>query len=391
MTAAICAARNGNKVILIEKNNKLGRKIAASGNGKCNLTNSNIASGFYHDAYKTELEQILESCGLDVILKFMKSIGVQCKEKRGYFYPLSEQAAVVVQMLQAELEHLKVKICMEERVSDVFRETNGTFGIVTDKSKYCSTKVILSSGGIAAPKLGADSFGYQILKKFGHTVIDPVPALVQMVAGERYIKKISGVRTEAKICLKVGKQCFYEEGEIIFTDNGVSGIPVFQLSRYVTSALNDKKEVVLSVNLIPGCKNEDLEADIPAMIRYNPELPAEYLFRTYCNHKLVYALLCEAGIDAEMPCKKLKSSEVSKLIRSMQNMTLHIVGTNGFEQAQVTCGGIPLDEIKTDSMESKIVPGLYVTGELLDIDGICGGYNLHFAWATGMLAGNILV
>lgn len=393
MTAAICAARNGKKVILIEKNNKLGRKIAASGNGKCNLTNANISSGFYHDAYKSELDKILGKCDLDVILEFMKSIGIRCKEKRGYFYPMSEQAAVVVQMLQAELEHLRVKICLEERVTDIIRESGDkrSFCVLTDKSRYYSDRVILASGGLAAPKLGADGTGYEILQKLGHTVTEPVPALVQMLAKERYIKKISGVRLEAKLCLIAGEHKFFEDGEIIFTDNGVSGIPVFQLSRYVTEAIKEKKTVCLSINVVPSAAGDEPEADILSMIKYNPNLPVEYLFRTYCNHKLVYALLCEAGIDAEMPCGKLKAHEVSRIIHLLQNMILHITGTNGFEQAQVTCGGVPLNEVDSLTMESGIIPGLYITGELLDVDGICGGYNLHFAWATGILAGNNIV
>jgi len=388
MAAAISAARNGNKVILFEKNNKLGRKVAASGNGKCNLTNANIASSFYHDAYKADLDLILKQCDLDTVLEFMKSVGIRCKEKRGYYYPLSEQAAVVVQMLQAELEHLQVKLYFEERVTDVVQRKNGTFGVMTEKAEYCAKRVILASGGLAAPKLGADGIGYQILKDFGHTVIEPVPALVQMLVQERYVKKISGVRTEAKICLSVGNQRFCEEGEIIFTDNGVSGIPVFQLSRYVTNAVKEKCNICLSINVIPTRDKNSILSDVSAMIQYNPELPLEYLFRTYCNHKLVYALICEAGLDAQMPCRKLANTQITKLIHNFQNMVLHITGTNGFEQAQVTRGGIPLNEVEPSTMESKIIPGLHITGELLDIDGICGGYNLHFAWATGILAGN---
>jgi len=386
MTAAVCAARNGKRVLVLEKNNKLGKKIAASGNGKCNLTNAEISTKCYHDAYQNELTAILSAYDKDAVLRFMLSLGICCKQKRGYYYPMSEQAAVVVQMLQAELEHLNVRVVLEERFLELIQNKGG-FCVVTEKNRYQASKVILASGGMAAPKLGAENTGYLVLKKLGHTVIEPVPALVQMIAKERYIKKISGVRTDAKICLKAGERRYYEEGEIIFTDNGISGIPVFQLSRYVTESLERNENVQLAVNVIPACELGGLIQEIRKMIQHNPQLPLEYLFRGYCNHKLVYALLCEAGLDAAMPCKAVKQSEIERLTKIFFGISFEIIGTNGFEQAQVTRGGVPLFEINTDTMESKKVPGLYITGELLDIDGMCGGYNLHFAWITGMLAG----
>ena len=387
MTAAVCAARKGKKVLLIEKNNKLGKKIAASGNGKCNLTNAEISPECYHNAYPEELAHILGKCDKDTVLRFMLSIGIRCKEKRGYYYPMSEQAAVVIQMLQAELEHLGVTVSLEERLLELLSKDDG-FCVVTEKKRYYTAKVILSSGGMAAPKLGAENTGYLTLKEFGHTIVEPVPALVQMLVKERYIKKISGVRTDAKICLKAGDSRYYEEGEIIFTDTGISGIPVFQLSRYVAESVMQGEKPQLFVNVLPDCELIQLQREIEQMIQYNPQLPLEYLFRGYCNHKLVYALICEAGLDAEMPCKMAKQSEIEKLIKLLTNIPLQITGTNGFEQAQVTRGGVPLNEVNPKTMESKKVSGLYITGELLDIDGMCGGYNLHFAWATGMLAGD---
>jgi len=387
MTAAICAARRGKRILLLEKNNKLGRKIAASGNGKCNLTNAAISTEFYHNEYQDELESIIKCCDRDCILQFMKSLGIPCKEKRGYYYPMSEQAAVVVQMLQAELEHLGVDIRLEERLVTLYRNKDG-FCVETEKAKYRVDKVILASGGMAAPKLGAENTGYLVLETLGHTVIEPIPALVQMIAKERYIKKFSGVRTEAKICLKAGDKQYNEEGEIIFTDNGISGIPVFQLSRYIADSLRRNNKTQLVINLLPKCEKAEIMQGICEMMKYNPQLPLEYLFRGYCNHKMIYALICEAGLDASMPCRFVKQHEVQKLVNLLFALPFQITGTNGFEQAQVTRGGVPLYEINPATMESKIVPGLFVTGELLDIDGMCGGYNLHFAWATGMLAGD---
>ncbi len=388
MTAAICAARKGKQVLLLEKNNKLGKKIAASGNGKCNLTNAAISPAFYHDAYPDALSRILMQCDKMTILSFMKSIGVLCKEKRGYYYPASEQAAVVIQMLQAELEHLKVEVKTEERFLEVKKENDFKFCVVTEKAGYSAKRVILACGGMAAPKLGAEATGYLTLKKLGHTVKETVPALVQMLAAERFIKKISGVRLEASICLNIGKDVYREEGEIIFTDTGISGIPVFQLSRFVAGNSKRGEEPILYVNAVPAYDAKQMKEDVLSLRQYNPDLSLEYLFRSYCNHKLVYSLLCENGMNAELACKHVKKNELEKLVDMFHCISFRITGTNGFEQAQVTKGGVPLYEINPDTMESNVVPGLYITGELLDIDGMCGGYNLHFAWATGMLAGN---
>lgn len=386
MTAAICAARNGSRVMLLEKGTKLGRKIAASGNGKCNLTNAAIEPKFYHNAYPTELGKILRVADRDAILAFMKSIGVHCKEKRGYYYPMSEQAAVVVQMLQAELEHLQVKVVMEERLVDVVHENN-CFCVITDKAKYKCRKLILSCGGRAADKLGGEDTGYRLLQKLGHTVNDIEPALVQLIAKERHIKKIAGVRTEAKIRLKTKSASYSEEGEIIFTENGISGIPVFQLSRYVTEALKRKDSVQLVVDVLPQCNINDMLAEMLLLAEHNRELPLEYLFRSFCNHKLVYAVICELGLKADLSCRFVKQAEIKKIVHALKEIVFTITGTNGFEQAQVTKGGVPLDELMPETMESKKYPGLYITGELVDVDGICGGYNLHFAWASGILAG----
>ena len=387
MTAAVCAARNEKKVLLLEKNNKLGKKITASGNGKCNLTNMVISTECYYNAYQNELSTILSKYDKDAILQFMMSLGIRCKEKRGHYYPMSEQAAVVVQMLQAELEHQKVNVVLEERFLELFQD-KGRFCVVTEKTRYYAKKVILACGGMAAPKLGAESTGYQVLKKFGHTVAEPVPALVQMLAKERYIKKISGVRMDAKIYLITGEKRYSEEGEIIFTDTGISGIPVFQLSRYVAASLKRNEKPQLVVNALPECNNAELIKEIRKMVQYNPQLPLEYLFRGYCNHKLVYALICESGLDAAMPCKNVKPHEIEKLVNLFFAIPFQITGTNGFDHAQVTKGGVPLYEINPATMESKKVSGLHITGELLDVDGMCGGYNLHFAWATGILAGD---
>lgn len=387
MTAAICAARSKKRVLLLEKNAKLGRKIAASGNGKCNLTNALISTAFYYDAYPEVLTRILEHCTKDAILAFMKSIGIVCKEKRGYYYPASEQAAVVVQMLQAELIHNKVAINTEEYCKECYKEEN-LFHVITDKAEYWAECLIMASGGMAAPKLGADSSGYQMLERMGHNIKLLSPALVQLTTKERYVKKMSGVRTEAAIRLLCSKQEYCEKGEIIFTDTGISGIPVFQISRYVQEALQHQQAVLLYIDTIPLYSKEDLKENITALIGYNPSLTLEYLFRTYCNHKLVYAVLNEYGFDAELPCNKLKNQELDKIIQVFKNLSFSVNGTNGFDNAQVTRGGVPLDEIDADTMESKIVKGLYITGELLDIDGMCGGYNLHFAWSSGMLAGN---
>ncbi len=389
MMASIFASQNEQSVLLIEKNGKLGKKLSVTGNGKCNLTNRFLSVEQYGST-STELKQLLLQYNTECILDFFQMIGICCKEKNSYYYPMSEQASSVVQLMEAELIHKGVAIHTGERLIELHQLPNGpyTFQVITDHDTYQAKKIILSTGGLAAPCYGAEGIGYEQLRKFGHSVHSLCPALVQLCVKESYVKKISGVRTDAEIILSTGKEQYKDVGEIIFTDHGVSGIPVFQISRYISKADPIlQKKFTLEIDPLRTITEEKLYQSLYHIKRHNPDLATEYLFRGICNYKLVYAILTELHIKAESPCRNIDDKELNALVYHFKHIRLSVTGTMGFEYAQVTCGGIPLNEINMKTMESNLVSGLFITGELLDVDGKCGGYNLHFAWASGMAAG----
>ena len=385
MVAAICCARRGKKVLLIEKNARLGRKLSVTGNGKCNLTNRDLSTDCYHTSCEKELEEILALYGTDRILSFFREIGLPCRDRNGYFYPVSEQAAAVVQLLEAEMKRLSVEVHIDERITSITKAT--AFLVQTERSTYTAGKLVMALGGAAAPVYGAEDSGYQFLNILGHYIVPIKPALTGLSVREKYLKKISGVRLEANITLQFGNSIQKEKGEIIFTDKGVSGIPVFQISRYAADYTTRDNEATLTIDVLPNQSSEEMAEYCNELIHHNHNLPLEYLFRGSCNHKLVYTLLTENHFSAEQDCGSLSMDQLYKIINIMKHMKLTVIGTRGFEHAQVTAGGVPLNEINIHTMESVKVPGLYITGELLDADGICGGYNLHFAWTSGMIAG----
>ena len=382
MMAAIHSASLHNKVLLIEKNKKLGKKLSVTGNGKCNLTNEHISLKEYHNCYPEQMNEILSNYDTQKILDYFESIGLHCKNKNGYYYPLSGQAAVVVQLLEAELLRNSVSVMTETEVCDVKIVNTNQFTVLTDKGIFESSGLIISSGGQAAPVYGSNDFGYRLLKSLGHTIKETSPALVQLNVKEKYIKKLSGVRFDAEISLETeDKKKYNDSGEIIFTDTGVSGIPVFQISRYTDS------HSVLHIDAIPSYSHNEIETLLKKSVSHNKDLSLEYLMRGFCNHKLVYYLLLEAGFNPEERCSSLSDKDLIRMVSLFKNIRMSITGRKGFESAQVTKGGVPFNEINPKTMESVIIKNLYVTGELIDVDGICGGYNLHFAWASGMIAG----
>ncbi len=388
MAACFCAA-GGKKVCIIEKNKKLGRKLSATGNGKCNLTNREMKAEKYPEGDTTFVENLLQEYTVDKILNWFEGIGIICKDRAGYLYPMSEQAQSVTGALEAELNRLKVEVLLENEIESL-KKNNELFEIetISPEGRRCFTakQVILALGGPAAPVYGAGLKAYELLKLTGHKQLIPTPALCPLTVSEKLVKQLAGVRLDAAITLELSGKSYKEQGEIIFAADGVSGIPVFQISRYVTRAekLNNCK---LHIDLLPKLEEKELKTALLQLSNKNPELTLEYLFRGILNYKAVYYLMLDKGFKPEKIVKGIKAEELEKLIRLFKNFTLTVNGAKGFEHAQVSTGGLELSEVHMESLESKRVKGLYITGESLNVDGNCGGYNLHLAWATGMKAG----
>lgn len=407
LAAAIFAAKNGCRVLVLEQKDKLCKKIYATGNGKCNFTNKYWQPAYFRGSDFSFAEPVLRAFSLEDTLAFFKEIGVYPKERNGYYYPASEQAASVAESLSREAKRLRVECLTGVRVSRVMRSeemscsrANGVakennsvhkkstapFAAETDQGTFYGKSMVLATGGKASPVHGSDGSGYPFAKSFGHTVIPPLPAIVQLKAEGKFFKTLAGVRTDGKVTLHIGKDIYSEEGELLFAAYGLSGIPVMQVSRYASVALAQKKLVTAELDLFPALAEGELAEEISRRFRVMKDNAAEEALAGLCNHKLNYVMLQLCGLDPTKKAVAYGQKEAVALAEQIKHFTVKITDTNGFEQAQACAGGVPLSEL-TESMESKLVPGLFVTGELADIDGTCGGYNLQWAWSSGAAAG----
>ncbi len=385
LTAAIFAARFGCRVLVLEQKDKLCKKIYATGNGKCNFTNKDWQASYFRGSDFSFAEPVLRSFSLEDTLAFFKEIGVYPKERNGYYYPASEQAASVAESLVREAKRLGVECLTGVKVSRVYKEEAG-FVAETDNGRFYGTSMVLANGGKASPVHGSDGSGYPFAKSFGHTVVTPLPAIVQLKAEGKFFKTLAGVRTDGRVTLHVGTDIFSEEGELLFAAYGISGIPVMQVSRYASVALHEKKNVTAELDLFPALSEGELAEEIARRFRVMKDNTAEEALTGLCNHKLNYVLLQLCGLEPTKRAAAYGKKEAAALAEHIKRFTVKVTDTNGFEQAQACAGGVPLSEL-TDSMESKLVPGLFITGELADIDGTCGGYNLQWAWSSGAAAG----
>ena len=386
LMASIFAARQGCRVLVLEQKNKLCKKIYATGNGKCNFTNKDWQASYFRGSDFSLAEPVLHSFSLDDTLAFFKEIGVYPKERNGYYYPASEQAASVAESLSREAKRLGVELLTGIKVSRVYAEKKASFVAETDNGKYFGKSMVLATGGKASPAHGSDGSGYPFVKSFGHTVIPPLPAIVQLKADGKFFKTLAGVRTDGRVTLHIGKETYSEEGELLFAAYGLSGIPVMQVSRYASVALAKKVPVTAELDLFPTLSEGELAEEIARRFRLMKENTAEEALAGLCNHKLNFVMLQLCGLEPTKKAGAYSKKEAVALAEKIKGFTVKITDTNGFEQAQACTGGVPLEEL-TEHMESKLVPGLFITGELADIDGTCGGYNLQWAWSSGAAAG----
>lgn len=410
LLAAISAARAGARVTVLEQKEKIGKKILATGNGHCNFTNAHMDSASYHG--NSFAMGVIEQFNVAQTLQFFQEIGIFPHERNGYYYPVSEQAQSVVTLLEQEARHLGVVIKTDTRVENIqqiqkkgapfqvsivtarksnVKETikkNGKKKVTAGEIRYekgqlTGNRVILACGGKASPALGSDGSGYELARLLGHTIVKPLPALTGIRCGESWFKQLAGVRISARVTILVdGKCAASEEGELQLTDYGISGIPVFQVSRYAARALEEGRNVQAELCFYPEISDETLSAYLK-----------NYEESAYCGlypDKLlqVFQQLASQEMDANI---NSGMNGMNRKQKKIQDLTRHLICTcqavNGFDRAQVTCGGVALKEINPDTLESKKCPGVYFAGELLDVDGICGGYNLQWAWSSGWIAG----
>lgn len=390
LVSAIQSARNGASVLILEHMEQAGKKILSTGNGKCNFTNQKQGIAYYRGKNPAFVLPVFEQFGLEDTLLFFEELGIQPKSKRdGYYYPFSGQASSVREVLLMECKRLKIGIACGIGIRSIKKEKSG-FIFNTKQGVFESQSCIIATGGKAAKKTGSDGSGNLYIVAFGHKLSDLVPALVQLQGKQSFLKEIAGIRAECKVSLYIDNEKISEDiGELQLTEFGVSGIPVFQVSRYAAYGLLKKKSVMVQLNFLPDLsKMQTISLLKRRFFAYGGQKTAEEALTGLFPQKLNRVFLKESRISLTKPAPNCTEAELNMLAKKVQNFTVDIIGTKGFDAAQVTAGGVDTDEICPQTMESKLVKGLYFAGEVVDIDGMCGGYNLQWAWSSGWVAGN---
>ncbi|MGN0406497.1 MAG: NAD(P)/FAD-dependent oxidoreductase [Bariatricus sp.] len=392
MMAALSAAKEGANVTIIEHNDRVGRKILSTGNGRCNYTNLVQSPQCYRSDGADFPWKIISRYPAEWVIRQFEEMGVMPKDKNGYIYPFSEQASAVQDVLRMELERCKVKVVTSAHVSDIMRTKKGwQVEVIHDgkkKEKINCDAVILACGSKAASKLGNDGSGYDLAKKLGHKIIPVVPALVQLKCREKFYSSLAGVRVNGKVSILIdGKKQGEDTGEIQLTAYGISGIPVFQISRIAAKGLYRKQAVFAELDFMPQMTEDIWLAMLKKRKSLHPEKEMSVFFTGVFHKKLAEILLKRAEIPRTKKAGKLTEEELTNLVREGKHFRTEVTDTNPFEQAQICAGGVATAELSDLTLESRIAKGIFFAGELVDVDGICGGYNLHWAWASGYLAG----
>lgn len=388
MMAAITAAEMNAAVTLYERNERVGKKLLSTGNGKCNFSNINLQPCHYYGKDVEAAWNVLNRFDNQAVLSFFHDAGMLTKEKRGGLYPAAEQASVVLDILRLQLKKKAIEVRTENKVQKLRPLSEGGIEIITEKGKDRYDSVILACGSKASPKTGSDGNGYVLAETLGHSLIPVVPALVQLRCGDTQLKSVAGVRAEAEVTLTVNKkETAKERGELQLTDYGISGIVVFQMSRIAAYALQEKKDVIAYINFLPDYSEDEYKAWVSERkASLNGAENVEEFFTGMLHKKLMLFLIRLAGLKPTDSCDKASRGSIDKVFTLCRHLPLHITGCNSFDNAQVCAGGIPLCEV-SENLESLKQKGIYFAGEMLDVDGKCGGYNLQWAWSSGYVAG----
>lgn len=393
LMAAITAAENGAGVTILEHMPRVGKKILSTGNGKCNLTNLDMRPDCYRCGTADFPMTAIGRFSVADTVSFFRRLGVVVTDRNGYVYPASGQAQTVLDALREKAESLEIRIVTECRPETVERDGTG-FCVRTSCGAFQGDFLILAAGSKAAPATGSDGSGYDLAASLGHKIVKPLPALVQLKCRGDFFRSIAGVRTEAEVSLytagkhgELGDLLASDRGELQLTDYGISGIPVFQVSRYASEALDRKKRVLAVLDFFPSLKDEELFSLLKEQRMYLSDRKAEGFLNGIFHKKLAALFLKTAGIRGEEMAGRLSDKKLLAAAELIKRTVVEVTAANSFDKAQVCMGGVRVKDVDPCTMESRLVPGLYFAGEILDVDGICGGYNLQWAWSSGYAAG----
>ena len=387
LMAAIVCLRRGRQAVILEQKDVPGRKILATGNGRCNFSNLHMDENCYRGGVKRFPNAALRRFGPQEAIQFFEELGVMARDRQGALFPCTNQAASVRDALCSEARRLGAHILCGVRVEHI-RKKDGLFEIVHSGGTEQAGRVILAAGGAASPVHGSDGSGFALARELGHRVTPLCPSLTGLKAEEPFCRDLAGVRAEATLSLLIDGRFFARDtGEVQLTASGVSGIPAFQLCRHAGTALAEQKAVTVKADFFPALKGKELKEQLLRLRERFAVIAAREALSGMMNKTLLAVLLPLAGIGSEAPLGEAADGSIAELCRQMKGLAFTITGTGGFDTAQVCAGGVDTSEVNADTMESLLVKNLYFAGEILDVDGICGGYNLQWAWASGFAAG----
>ena len=389
LIAAVTSARAGQRVLLLEQNSKIGKKILVSGNGQCNIDNRDISTNRFHSQNPDFIKAVFKDYGFDTVKKFFTSIGLELTEgKDGKMFPMSLQAGSVVELLEYEAKRVGVEIVCDCTVTSIRKDAD-IFVLETSQGTKMCRKLLLASGSAAAPQLGGSSSGYAFAARLGHTLIPHHPSLVQLCSEDTWVKACAGVKVAGLAQLYAnGEYIIEKKGDLLFTNYGISGLAILDLSREASTRLSHFDYCELSLDLIPNLSKEKLTSLLLGRIRKESEKPLALWLQGILNKKLVPVIIEQSKCRAKTE-QELGRKDINKLVHSIKKLKLNISDTRGFRGAEVSTGGIDTNEVNPHTMESKLTSGLFFAGEILDVDGDRGGFNFHFAWVTGMRAGKL--
>lgn len=391
LMAAAVAASKGARVALLEHKDDIGKKILATGNGRCNFTNTDMSVNKFHGS-KALIKNGLSQFNYADTIRFFKELGIPAYDNAGYIYPNSRQAASVVAAFRMELMRLHVDVKTGINITDIKPADDRTgYCIQTDKGSFKFKRLIIACGLTASPKLGSDGSLFRQIEALGHHIQKPLPALCGFSCDGLNFKKITGVRCDATVASVIdGQMTEQNTGELQLADYGISGIPVFQISSLMSRALDKGQKVEVIIDFLPAFSDDELNGYIKdRSITTTDNRSLNEMLNGLLNNKLLLELIHKSGVSPDKKGRLLTDDDCKSLTRSIKHTAVSVKKPRGAEFAQVCAGGIYTKEIDVRTLESKIHPGLYFCGELLDVDGICGGYNLQWAWTSGYIAGEM--
>jgi len=392
MMAAYTAAKAGSKVVLLEQNEKLGKKLFITGKGRCNVTNNaemdihfkNIVSNakFLFSAYsKYEKDQIMS---------LLEENGCALKVERGErVFPVSDHSSDVISALQRALKNAKVEVVLHTKVKEIAWEEGVCKGVILQSGKHMdSDAVIIATGGMSYASTGSTGDGYDFARNLGHAIMEPKPALVPLETREEWVPDLMGLSLRnVEATLQIGKKIYYKElGEMLFTHFGVTG-PLMLTASSIYQKYKDKGEATVAIDLKPGLSKEQLDDRLIREFEKHNNKHYKNSLDELLPQKMIPVIIELSGIRADKKCNEISKEERTRLCELLKHLEIHITGTRPFAEAIITQGGVSVKQVNPATMESKVVEGLYFAGEILDLDAFTGGFNLQIAWSTGALAG----